>query len=318
MLAIPLAYFAIQYDWPAIRDVQVTGNSRLSQSEIIGLASLNDPLNTWAIFQPRYAIKRALESNPLIARAEVSLSGPLSLGIKVSEREPIAAIEANNHYLTFDRTGELMEIYGPRDTYTGRVVRGIPPGILKVHGTPMYTMSDIWKLTPVFSNSPVNPETITPESQFGKIVNLLNYLSTYAREYDNVLDSVSMNQAGEIVVNYKDLPPIAFGNMDEPDTQFRCLIAVLQDKKDFDPAVVTDIDLSNIQFPVFHKKEGNYTQSEHKAIMVWKKAAESVDKAKADSVAKPEVNPKDSSVQTSTSDGESTVHKKIFSLSGGR
>ena len=129
---IVLAYFTIKQDWLALRRVDVTGNSQLSQADVVQLASLDNTNGVWAMAIPRDRIRRGLESNPMIESANVSLDGPFSLRIQVRERQPVAALEANKSKLVFDRTGELINVVQPTGQYEGRIVKGVPPG--KTHG----------------------------------------------------------------------------------------------------------------------------------------------------------------------------------------
>jgi hypothetical protein len=310
-----LGYFGIKYNVLALRHVDVRGNERLSAAEVTDLAALSDPGDIWAVSVPRYRVRHALESNPLIESAEVSLASPFTVRIKISERKPLAAIECNSHHIVFDRTGELIEITRPSNLYMGRVVKGMPPGILKIEGTPIGEFSEAWRLpyAPDMASVESKNENVLA-SQFNKIVNLLSYLSINARDFDSSFDSVALDPNGNVSVHYTDLPPINLGTMDDPDTQTRCLMGILDDKKDFNPLEVSDIDLSISQFPCFHKIDGHLTKVEQKAIIAWKSAAASTETAANVSVNK-KVEEKDS-VQKSTAGTETNVKKEIFSLSG--
>jgi cell division septal protein FtsQ len=146
-LLFALGFSAIKYDWPAMKKVVVRGTSRFTPTEIIDLAALSDA-DIWAIAVPRETIRKALERNPFIESARVSLAGPLTIAVNISERRPICAVEYNNHRLVFDRTGELIEVLGPREIYLGRIAKDVPLGLLRENGTPFHSLSPVWTIAP--------------------------------------------------------------------------------------------------------------------------------------------------------------------------
>jgi hypothetical protein len=240
-----------------MRNVVVRGASRFTPTEIKELAGLNDA-DVWAIAVPRDLICKALERNPFIESAQVSLAGPLAIAIKISERKPVCAVETNNSRLVFDRTGELMEVLGPREIYLGRIARGVPPGLLRENGAPIHSLSGVWSLTPDLQSG-MNYQSMVAslDLQFDRMITLLGYLSAGARDHDSELQCVRMDPLGRISVEYSNLPPILLGRFDDPDPQVRGLLTFLDHPESADPAVFADIDLSNMLFPCMHTKDNS-------------------------------------------------------------
>ncbi len=81
----------------AIRNVVVTGNTRVTHDEIAGHAGMATGANLFKVSMQ--SIARSVESNPWIEEARVSRQMPDALRIEVSERKPAGLLVVDAAYL---------------------------------------------------------------------------------------------------------------------------------------------------------------------------------------------------------------------------
>jgi hypothetical protein len=267
-----IAFYGINADWLRMRNIEVKGGIRLSEGEIIDLAALRDFQDVWTIFIPGDTICSALISHPLIEHAEIKMTNPWTIQISVSERRPIAAIENNGYRITFDQTGELVEILNPDHISELPLVHGVPLGLLKFRGESLYkTNAAAWQL-PV-----CGLETEALDMQFSRLIHLQRMLSRHDAGGSKILEAVTMDECGRLRVDFENCPPIYLGNFDNPDLQFRCMVAVLDNEEITDPERTLDIDLSSELYPCYHVRDEYLTISERRAIEEWEQEAEDSD-----------------------------------------
>jgi len=258
-----LGFYAINAGWMEIRNIEVNGGIRLSDTQVISLAGLSDFEDAWTIFIPTETLERSLTMHPLVEHAEVNIAGPWTLKITVTERQPIACAEYNNCRFLFDRTGELIDIFGEQNFCLYPVVTGVPVGLLKLHGEPLYQKSEKWSL----------PAEITDVDsinlQFNRLIHLQRLINLYLTEKKDDVVNIRMEDNGEITVEFAGCPPILLGNFDNPDLQFRCMLAILDNETITDPRRILDIDLSSELYPCYHVRDDYLTDDELKAIADW-------------------------------------------------
>lgn len=86
--------------------VQITGNARLSQVDIMEIAGLRPGMLRWEA--PTVRVQERLAAEPWVASAKVSWNGNRLL-IEVTEREPLALLHYQGHYyLLLDETGRIL------------------------------------------------------------------------------------------------------------------------------------------------------------------------------------------------------------------
>lgn len=91
-----------------IKEVTVTGNSKVSSDTIISLLHLGDDTNQ---FKLSYStIGQRIKSNPYIKTVKVKRSLPSKLEITVTEREPAFQLEFGSSYVLIDDEGYILEI----------------------------------------------------------------------------------------------------------------------------------------------------------------------------------------------------------------
>ncbi len=259
-----LAFYAVNAEWLALRNIDVRGGVRLSDREVAELAALDTFNETWGIFVPCERIRESLEAHPLIDQAEVTLPTPWTLRIRITERRPLAALNHKGFKLLFDRTGELISVLHPQEICLYPIVEGVPPGLLRNDGIPLHRTSEAWAIPPSFADA----ESL--ELQFGRLIHLRQLLDRYGDSPDSDLDNIEMDERGHFIVHYSDCPPILLGNLENPDLQVRRMLAVIEQDEIADPIKTMDIDLSSELFPCYHVREQFYSPEERRQMQEWK------------------------------------------------
>ena len=304
-LLFAAAFYAIRADWMVLGRVDVRGGVRLSDEEIVELAALNDFDDAWTIFVARESIRRSLEKHPLIEHADISITGPWSVTVRISERRPVAAIDRDGFRFLFDRTGELIDILAPSEPCLYPEVRGVPPGLLRFRHEPLYRHGSAWGLP----GECVDAETM--ERQFNRLIHLEYLLDRWSENCDRDLEGMRMDDDGRLTVEFADCPPIILGDFDNPDLQFRRMLAVLRNEEITNPERTLDIDLSSELFPCYHIRKEYYSRSERRQAEEWEREATaeaSDDSGSADGAVfeEPDGEP-----------GEVIIGPAIFGLAGG-
>lgn len=104
----------------AVRDVTVTGASRLTVAQVRAAAAV--PVGTALARVDTAAVARRIRALPPVARVEVRRSWPHGLRLLVTERVPVAVIADGAQVLLLDATGTVV---GPAPK--------TPPGLLILH-----------------------------------------------------------------------------------------------------------------------------------------------------------------------------------------
>jgi hypothetical protein len=305
-LFFAVSFYAIRADWFLLRNVEIRGGVRMSDSEIVDLASLADFDDAWTFLIPRESICRSLEEHPLIESAEVSIISPWTLMIEINERRPLAALECNGSMILFDRTSELIDIVEPGEICLYPVFTGVPVGLLRLGNEPLYRLSEICEL-------PRECDVASMELQFNRMIHLQHLLNHSGDDCAGSLDKIEMTSSGDLLVMFKNCPQILLGKFDNADVQFRRMLAVLESEELTDPERIIDIDLSSELFPCYHVKQEYLTRTEVRQIADWDSEA---DEGDADDTTEAESVDDDA---FAVSDGESDdeiIGTGIFSLTG--
>lgn len=104
------------------QSIQITGQSRLSEAEILAQAGIKPGDNLLAV-NLRLVRKRLL-AHPWIASARVAREIPQTIRIVVGEHHPLAVLDLGRKFM-INRKGRIFKEYGPRDTRGLPLVTGI-------------------------------------------------------------------------------------------------------------------------------------------------------------------------------------------------
>ncbi len=107
-LLFAVLYSIFKYTDHSIKNIYITGNNNLSDSEIIELAGLSNYPSTFTIFSPN--VESKLEDNDLIKKATVSKDWLFKIKISVEENYPVYYDTNINKTILLDGT-EIKDIY---------------------------------------------------------------------------------------------------------------------------------------------------------------------------------------------------------------
>jgi cell division protein FtsQ len=108
----------------AVRRVEVIGTVRLSQARVRQLASV--PTNATLIRFPADAVAERVAKEPWVASVTVSRLFPDGMRIRITEREPVAMVDAGSTFWLVDRTGMVIAKRSADQTGSILVVRDVP------------------------------------------------------------------------------------------------------------------------------------------------------------------------------------------------
>ena len=108
-VAVLLAVFmAVSLLFFRVNTVNVSGNIRKTDEEIVALAGVDPNTHMW-FFSAKKASGR-IEKDPYIIEANIKRSYPDTLNISVLEREAVAVIQSASAYAVIDSSGYVMSI----------------------------------------------------------------------------------------------------------------------------------------------------------------------------------------------------------------
>ncbi len=91
-----------------IKTIQVEGNNKITEKEILSLAQVQIDQNIFKL--SKYKIKKQIKENAYIDDVTITRKLPSNLIIKVEEREPAYLLEYAGSYLYVDKQGYFLEI----------------------------------------------------------------------------------------------------------------------------------------------------------------------------------------------------------------
>ncbi len=127
--------FFVQSPQFCVRDIQVTGNRRLSQATVLTIAGIDSQTNILAL-NLTTARKRLL-AEPWIADATVSRKIPSGITIAIREEHPLARLEmGDGQAFLFNLDGRVFKRAVGTDGARLPRIQGLCPADLPVHGKP--------------------------------------------------------------------------------------------------------------------------------------------------------------------------------------
>lgn len=125
------AYFALlDAPWLRVEEVEIVGLERVSRGEILN--AMEVARETSILNLNLSQLTRRLESLPWLRSALVRLEASGRLVVEIEEREPLAMIAVDNHFLIMDCEGRLVARSTPEQHPEMMVIWGISDSPLKV------------------------------------------------------------------------------------------------------------------------------------------------------------------------------------------
>lgn len=91
-----------------IKQIEVTGNSRLSENKIISISSLNIDTNIFRF--SKHDVKKSLLENAYIEDVKISRKLPSTVTIEIKERIPSYMLQFTDSYVYINNQGYMLEI----------------------------------------------------------------------------------------------------------------------------------------------------------------------------------------------------------------
>lgn len=107
LLAMTCVYFFLHSSFFKVDTITVTGNSAVSQQDIIEMSGLEKGINLFTANEK--LVSRAVELHPMIKQAHLVRRLPRTLEIQVSERTMWAVMPAGNEFLIVDDEGFCID-----------------------------------------------------------------------------------------------------------------------------------------------------------------------------------------------------------------
>jgi cell division protein FtsQ len=104
--------------------VEVVGTLHITQDRVRALAQV--PEDATLIRFPADAVAERVARDPWVASVTVSRLFPDGMRIRLTEREPVAMVDAGSTFWLVDRTGMVMAKRSVEQTATAVVVRDVP------------------------------------------------------------------------------------------------------------------------------------------------------------------------------------------------
>ena len=104
-----------------IKVINVQGNKKLTQNEIISLSQIQLEENTFKINKAK--VSNSIKENAYIASVKISRNLPSTINIEIQEREAMYQIEYANGYVYIDKQGYMLEISEEKQNFP--ILQGI-------------------------------------------------------------------------------------------------------------------------------------------------------------------------------------------------
>lgn len=198
--AIGFAVYAVYFSpWLRLDGVVVTGNSQLTDDEIVAIADVPEGGALARVDLDAIAVRvRAL---PAVKSVDVSRKWPHEVRIEVTERTPVAVVPRGDAYVELDEDGVTF----------GRVTR--PPA-----GLP--------------------PVDTGPDAAPSALEEAAHVVSSLPASVSGLVDHVQVDTVDQIVLVLKDGRQVKWGSADQSDEKAEVLLALLdQDARIYDVSV---------------------------------------------------------------------------------
>ena len=91
-----------------IKTINIQGNEKLSQNEIISLSQIQINENTFKINKAK--VSSQIKENAYIASVKITRNLPSTINIQIEERKAVYQVEYANGYIYIDKQGYMLEI----------------------------------------------------------------------------------------------------------------------------------------------------------------------------------------------------------------
>lgn len=211
-----------------IKEINVTGNSKLSKEEIISLSELKTDENTFKVSKKN--IKNKVKANAYIENAKIRRKLPDKVEIIVVERVATYMIPFANSYIYINNQGYMLEITSQKAEMPAIV--GISTPEEELHEGQRLISEDLVKL--------------------GEVLQIME--SANANELVDLITKIDIsNRQDYILTLEKEKKAIHLGDVSNLSTKMAYVKKILNDEKGVEGEILVNTDLTN-KGAVFREK----------------------------------------------------------------
>ena len=211
-----------------IKEINVTGNSKLSKEEIISLSELKTDENTFKVSKKN--IKNKVKSNAYIENVKIRRKVPDKVEIIVVERVATYMIPFANSYIYINNQGYMLEITSQKAEMPAIV--GISTPEEELHEGQRLISEDLVKL--------------------GEVLQIME--SANANELVDLITKIDIsNRQDYILTLEKEKKAIHLGDVSNLSTKMAYVKKILNDEKGVEGEILVNTDLTN-KGAVFREK----------------------------------------------------------------
>lgn len=211
-----------------IKEINVTGNSKLSKEEIISLSELKTDENTFKVSKKN--IKNKVKANAYIENVKIRRKLPDKVEIIVVERVATYMIPFANSYIYINNQGYMLEITSQKAEMPAIV--GISTPEEELHEGQRLTSEDLVKL--------------------GEVLQIME--SANANELVDLITKIDIsNRQDYILTLEKEKKAIHLGDVSNLSTKMAYVKKILNDEKGVEGEILVNTDLTN-KGAVFREK----------------------------------------------------------------
>lgn len=211
-----------------IKEINVTGNSKLSKEEIISLSELKTDENTFKVSKKN--IKNKVKANAYIENVKIRRKLPDKVEIIVVERVATYMIPFANSYIYINNQGYMLEITSQKAEMPAIV--GISTPEEELHEGQRLISEDLVKL--------------------GEVLQIME--SANANELVDLITKIDIsNRQDYILTLEKEKKAIHLGNVSNLSTKMAYVKKILNDEKGVEGEILVNTDLTN-KGAVFREK----------------------------------------------------------------
>ena len=211
-----------------IKEINVTGNSKLSKEEIISLSELKTDENTFKVSKKN--IKNKVKANAYIENVKIRRKLPDKVEIIVVERVATYMIPFANSYIYINNQGYMLEITSQKAEMPAIV--GISTPEEELHEGQRLISEDLVKL--------------------GEVLQIME--SANANELVDLITKIDIsNRQDYILTLEKEKKAIHLGDVSNLSTKMAYVKKILNDEKGVEGEIIVNTDLTN-KGAVFREK----------------------------------------------------------------
>ena len=211
-----------------IKEINVTGNSKLSKEEIISLSELKTDENTFRVSKKN--IKNKVKANAYIENVKIRRKLPDKVEIIVVERVATYMIPFANSYIYINNQGYMLEITSQKAEMPAIV--GISTPEEELHEGQRLISEDLVKL--------------------GEVLQIME--SANANELVDLITKIDIsNRQDYILTLEKEKKAIHLGDVSNLSTKMAYVKKILNDEKGVEGEIIVNTDLTN-KGAVFREK----------------------------------------------------------------